>query len=67
MKDLEKKKKRKIWTRWSQASFLDWKVLVADLQQYGKQWWKLLSRVQLFATPWTIQSMEFSRLENSGG
>ena len=23
--------------------------------------WKLLSRVWLFATPWTIQSMEFSR------
>ena len=25
--------------------------------------WKLLSRVQLFATPWTIQSTEFSRPE----
>ena len=25
--------------------------------------WKWLSHVQLFATPWTIQSMEFSRLE----
>ena len=25
--------------------------------------WKLLSRVRLFATPWTIQSMEFSRPE----
>ena len=25
--------------------------------------WKLLSHVQLFATPWTIQSMEFSRPE----
>ena len=25
--------------------------------------WKLLSRVPLFATPWTVQSMEFSRLE----
>ena len=24
--------------------------------------WMSLSRVQLFATPWTIQSMEFSRL-----
>ena len=23
--------------------------------------WKSLSRVQLFATPWTIQSMEFPR------
>ena len=26
-----------------------------------KRKWKLLSCVQLFATPWTIQSMEFSR------
>ena len=25
--------------------------------------WKSLSRIQLFATPWTIQSMEFSRQE----
>ena len=25
--------------------------------------WKSLSRVQLFATPWTIQSLEFSRPE----
>ena len=25
--------------------------------------WKSLSRVQLFATPWTIQAMEFSRPE----
>ena len=25
--------------------------------------WKSLSRVQLFVTPWTIQSMEFSRPE----
>ena len=33
-----------------------------------KQWkWKLLSCVQLFATPWTIQSMEFSRPEYWSG
>ena len=25
--------------------------------------WKLLNCVQLFVTPWTIQSMEFSRPE----
>ena len=25
--------------------------------------WKSLSHVQLFATPWTMRSMEFSRLE----
>ena len=29
--------------------------------------WKLLSRVQLFVAPWTIQSMEFSRLEYWSG
>ena len=29
--------------------------------------WKLLSRVQLFATPWTIQSKEFSRPEHWNG
>ena len=29
--------------------------------------WKFLSRVQLFATPWTIQSMEFSRPEYWSG
>ena len=36
----------------------------------GKQnvWWKWksLSRVWLFATPWTIQFMKFSRLEDTG-
>ena len=29
--------------------------------------WKLLSHVRLFATPWTIQSMEFSRPEYWNG
>ena len=29
--------------------------------------WKSLSRVWLFVTPWTIQSMEFSRPEYRGG
>ena len=29
--------------------------------------WKSLSHVQLFATPWTIQSMEFSRPEHWSG
>ena len=29
--------------------------------------WKLLSHVRLFATPWTIQSMEFSRPEYWSG
>ena len=29
--------------------------------------WKSLSRVRLFMTPWTIQSMEFSRPEYWSG
>ena len=29
--------------------------------------WKLLSRVRLFVTPWTLQSMEFSRPEYWSG
>ena len=29
--------------------------------------WKLLSRVQLFVTPWTIQSVEFSRQNTQVG
>ena len=34
----------------------------------GEKWkWKLLSRVQLFATLWTIQSMEFSRPDSGVG
>ena len=34
----------------------------------GISWkWKSLSRVQFFATPWTIQSMEFSRPEYWSG
>ena len=34
---------------------------------YGKWKWKLLSHVRLFATAWTIQSMEFSRPEYWSG
>ena len=35
---------------------------------YSKQWkWKSFSRVRLFATPWTIQSMELSRPEYWSG
>ena len=35
--------------------------IYVPLEQSGK--WKSLSRVQLLATPWTMQSMEFSILE----
>ena len=38
-------------------------VSVPSGQFRGK--WKPFSRVQLFVTPWTIQSMEFSRSENT--
>ena len=33
------------------------------MQSTAKWKWKSLSQVRLFVTPWTIQSMEFSRLE----
>ena len=41
----------------------------SDLMDYlMKKWkWKLLSRVQLFATLWATQSMEFSRPEHWSG
>ena len=32
-----------------------------------KDVWTSLSRVRLFATPWTIESMEFSRPEHWSG
>ena len=36
--------------------------------QWPTEWkWKSLSRVRLFGTPWTIQSMEFSRPEYWSG
>ena len=39
---------------------------MAELNPVESEWkWKLLSRVWLFATPWTIQSMEFSG-QNTG-
>ena len=37
-------------------------------QQIKSTWkWKALSQVQLFVTPWTIQSIEFSRPEYWNG
>ena len=42
----------------------DW---TCTLPGIGKRKWKSLSRVQLFATPWTIQFMEFSRPEYWSG
>ena len=43
-------------------------LLNVDYPVLGKEVkWKLLSHVRLFATPWTIQSMEFSRPEYWSG
>ena len=40
-----------------QTRTLEWAAI-----SFSNAWkWKLLNCVQLFATPWTIQSMEFSR------
>ena len=39
-----------------------------DKLKFGEKWkWKSLNPVRLFATPWTIQSMEFSRSEYWSG
>ena len=45
------------------GSLTDWKQNYHMMQQsHSWVWkWKLLSCVQLFATPWAIQSMEFSQ------
>ena len=52
--------------------FIDY-ATAFDCLDHNKLWkilkwkWKSLSHVQLFATPWTIQSMEFSRPEYWSG
>ena len=40
---------------------------MSRVSKEAKEKWKSLSHVQLFATPWTIQSMEFSRPEYWSG
>ena len=45
-----------------------WKKSKSELLPYqGKCKWKSLSSVQLFETPWSIQSLEFSRPESWSG
>ena len=39
----------------------------SSYKSFSYNMWKLLSRVRLFATPWTIQTMEFSRPEYWSG
>ena len=57
---------------WSQTATIIFKISFSSLLplflKCMKWWkWKLLSRVWLFVTPWTIQSMEFSRPEYWSG
>ena len=52
----------------SEAKFYFILFLMLGLLYMKRKWkWKSLIRVQLFATPWTIQSMEFSRPEYWSG
>ena len=48
---------RKNWNAWKLKS------LKVKKKYINSSDWKLLSHVQLFVTPWTIQAMEFSRPE----
>ena len=42
-------------------------IAAAESLQWREVKWKSLNCVRLFATPWTIQSMEFSRPEYQSG
>ena len=63
--------------KWTSSGTLYLKIMMAfsdsrnrnsSLPAYLFLWkWKSLSRVQLFVTPWTIQSMEFCRPEYWNG
>ena len=61
----------KIWALWSRANFISNLPSIPGLPHGTPgliKWeWTLLSRVRLFVTPWTIQSMEFSRPEYWSG
>ena len=46
---------------------LRWLLTIKMIKKYEKVKWKSLSCVWLFVTPWTIQSMEFSRPEYWSG
>ena len=46
----------------------NWTELIVDIiKKTTDNFWKSLSRIWLFVTPWTIQSMEFSRPEYWSG
>ena len=48
-------------SRWGGTMMPLFSVLPTVPRAVPALWWKSLSRVWLFETPWTIQSMEFSR------
>ena len=60
------------WGKWYKANWweetaesIDFSFFYFEIEMESE--WKSLSRVLLFATPWTIQSMEFSRPEYWSG
>ena len=61
IKTIPKKKKCK------KAKWLSEEALQIAEKRREKKKWKLLSRLRLFVTPWTMQSMEFSRPEYQSG
>ena len=54
-------------TQGSNPVLLHFRPICYHLSHQGSPKWKPLSHVQLFVTPWTIQSMEFSRPEYYSG
>ena len=46
-----------------EATCVNKSMWCAEVKRKRKWKWKSLSSIQLFATPWTIQSVEFSRPE----
>ena len=61
----------KIWTLWRRENFISNLPSIPGLPHGTPgliKWkWTSLSRVRLFVTPWTIQSMKFSRPEYCSG
>ena len=53
-----------IWKEGSETVYLYLKYIHIITRCKYKAIWKSFSRVWLFVTPWTIQSMEFSRTEH---
>ena len=62
-----------LWGQWIRRYSPEWFILCKNASLFlplgimGEVKWRALSCVWLFATPWTIQSMEFSRPEYRSG